>query len=418
MKLSSIIFAAIVATLSISSCEPAELDQQEHEPTPGIPYDLTKSQSEMVTEGNAFAFNLLNKVTEDSKINGKDFIFSPLSISFVLGALNNGATGQTSEEILSAIGFDGRTSDDINGYCRSILEGCPGVDELVKLKMANAVFAKEGFELKKSFITALSEYYDAFVRSMEFDIKALEAINSWCNEQTEGMIPQILEEIPAEACLFALNSIYFKGDWTVKFEKSETRKRTFTNIDGSTGEISMMHSEEIFEYSSNDIWATARLPYGNGSYSMYVLLPHEDRSMDDVLAVLDSQTWENEKNMMRAARLDMMIPSFETETNLELKDIMRKLGMERAFEPWNAEFKELSASSTDTYLGLLLQKSKIIVNEEGTEAAAVTIGGAFTTALPPSEPQTVNFHADRPFFYIIQEKSSNAIFFIGAKVRS
>lgn len=418
MKRSSIIFATVVAVLSFSSCEPISPDEQKHEPMPCIPYDLTKSQSEMVSEGNAFAFNLLSKVSEDGNIKGKDFMFSPLSISFVLGALNNGATGQTSEEILSAIGFEGRTSDDINGYCRSILDGCPGVDELVKVKMANTVIVKEGFELKNSFCTALSEYYDAYVRSMAFDSKALEAINNWCNEQTEGMIPQILEEIPEEACLFTLNSIYFKGNWTVKFKKSETRKRTFTNIDGSSGEIPMMHMEDMFEYSSNDIWATARLPYGNGSYSMYVLLPHQDRSLDDVLAVLDSQTWENEKNMMRAARLNLMLPSFDTETTLKLKDIMRNLGMVRAFDSFYAEFNEMFDSSDHTYLGLLLQKSKIIVNEEGTEAAAVTIGGEMTTAVPPSEPQTVSFHADRPFIYIIQEKSSNAIFFIGAKVKA
>ena len=116
MKRSSIIFATVVAVLSFSSCEPISPDEQKHEPMPCIPYDLTKSQSEMVTEGNTFAFNLLSKVSEDGNIKGKDFMFSPLSISFVLGALNNGATGQTSEEILSAIGFEGRTSDDINGY--------------------------------------------------------------------------------------------------------------------------------------------------------------------------------------------------------------------------------------------------------------------------------------------------------------
>jgi len=372
----------------------------------------------MVSEGNAFAFNLLSEVSEDGNIKGKDFMFSPLSISFVLGALNNGATGRTSEEILSAIGFEGRTSDDINGYCRSILDGCPGVDELVKVKIANAVIAKEGFNLKNSFSTTLSEYYDAYVRSMTFDSRALEAINSWCSEQTEGMIPQILEDIPEDACLFTINSIYFKGDWTVKFAKSDTRTRSFTNIDGSSGQIPMMHMEEIFEYSSNDIWATARLPYGNGSYSMYVLLPHEDRNVDDVMAALDSQTWENEKNMMSAARLDLMLPSFETETNLKLKDVMKDLGMVRAFDPFHAEFHEIFENPEDTYLGLLLQKSKIIVNEDGTEAAAVTIGGNCTTSVPPSEPQTISFHADRPFIYIIQERSSNAIFFIGAKVKA
>lgn len=417
MRLTEILCSMAVASLCLWSCEKADPIKKAE---PGTPYILTKAQIEMVKGVNVFAFNLLDKVSEDSDFEGKDFMVSPHSISFVLGALNNGATGQTSQEILSALGYQGCSTDDINEYNRYILQGCPGVDNLVKIQMANAVFVKEGYEFKEGFSNAMTDYYDAYVKSLKFDSNALKEINGWCNEKTEGLIPQIIESIPDQACLFALNSIYFKGDWANKFDKSDTKRSTFMNIDGTSSSAWMMHMEDLFDYSSNDLWATVRLPYGNGSYSMYILLPHEGETVSDMIDALDFTTWENEKNNMRSRRVDLKIPSFETETDINLIDIMKSLGMERAFDAAEAEFGEMfRLTQGNIYLGLLKQKSRIILNEEGTEAAAVTIGGAFDTAMPPTvESEVVRFHADRPFVYLIQEKSSNAIFFIGAKVRS
>lgn len=408
---------AASAALILSSCEPAE---PQHEPMPIQPIELTKAQDEMVDNGNVFAFNLIKTVSESDELQGKDFMVSPLSISFVLGALNNGATGQTSEEILSAIGFEGSTANDINEYCKTILQGCPNVDDLVDMKIANAVVLKEGYEMKKGFGNALADYYEAYVRTMKFDSKAVEAINDWCDEHTEGMIPEIIKKIPDGACLFALNALYFKGEWANKFEKKDTEKADFTNIDGSTSKIQMMQKEDWFDYTSNDLWATVRLPYGNGSYGMYVLLPHEGKSIYDVIEALDGETWEATRRKMYGNKVNLKLPSFETETSIDLREIMKALGMKRAFDPSKAEFGEMLVKTNgNLYLGLLLQKSKITVNEEGTKAAAVTMGGMVDSAAgPPAEPEIINFHADRPFIYLIQENSSNAIFFIGTKVRS
>ena len=416
MRLLNLIAAITIAALALSACEPAE---QEHKPMP-IPLNLTKAQEEMVDEGNSFAFDLLEAVSENEKFEGEDFMVSPLSISFVLGALNNGASGLTSEEILSSIGFEGSTANDINEYCKTILQGCPNVDDLVDMKIANAVVLKEGYEMKKGFGNALADYYEAYVRTMKFDSKAVEAINSWCDEHTEGMIPEIIKTIPDGACMFALNAIYFKGEWANKFEKKDTEKADFTNIDGSTSKTQMMQKEDWFDYTSNDLWATVRLPYGNGSYGMYVLLPHEDKSINDVIEALDGETWEATRRKMYGNKVNLKLPSFETETSIDLREIMKALGMKRAFDPLKAEFGEMLVKTNgNLYLGLLLQKSKITVNEEGTKAAAVTMGGMVDSAAgPPAEPEIINFHADRPFIYLIQENSSNAIFFIGTKVRS
>ena len=417
MKTRHIILTTAVVTLAISSCEPAETP---HDPMPIQPIELTKAQDDMVSEGNVFAFDLIGAVINEKEFSDKDFMVSPLSISFVLGALNNGATGQTSEEILSAIGFEGSTANDINEYCKTILQGCPNVDDLVDMKIANAVVLKEGYEMKKGFGNALADYYEAYVRTMEFDSKAVEAINSWCDEHTEGMIPEIIKKIPDGACMFALNALYFKGEWANKFEKKDTENADFTNIDGSTSKIQMMQKEDWFDYTSNDLWATVRLPYGNGSYGMYVLLPHEGKSIYDVIEALDGETWEATRRKMYGNKVNLKLPSFETETSIDLREIMKALGMKRAFDPSKAEFGEMLVKTNgNLFLGLLLQKSKITVNEEGTKAAAVTMGGMVdSSAGPPVEPKIINFHADRPFIYLIQENSSNAIFFIGTKVRS
>ena len=198
----------------------------------------------------------------------------------------------------------------------------------------------------------------------------------------------------------------------------KAQRMTETSIDGTSGKVKMMHAEGSFEHSSNHIWSTVKLPYGNGSYSMYILLPHEDKTVSDVISALDGKAWKMEKNTMGTKTVDLKLPAFETATEVNLVNIMKSLGMTRAFDPYHAEFNEmLELPDGSLYLGLLKQKSKIKVNEEGTEAAAVTVGGFFANSVqPPAEH--VTFHADRPFIYLIQEQSSNAIFFIGTKVRS
>ena len=406
---------AASAALILSSCEPAE---PQHEPMPIQPLELTKAQGEMVSNGNAFAFDLIKAVSESDELQGKDFMVSPLSISFVLGALNNGATGQTSEEILSAIGFEGSTANDINEYCKTILQGCPNVDDLVDMKIANAVVLKKGYEMKQGFSNALADYYEAYVRTMKFDSKAVEAINDWCDEHTEGMIPEIIKKIPDGACMFALNAIYFKGEWTDKFEKKDTEKADFTNIDGSTSKTQMMQKEDWFDYTSNDMWATVRLPYGNGSFSMYVVLPDEGVDFNDFIASLDSEVWNDVLTSTGGYHeVRFKMPKLDVECSFDLIDMMKDLGVRKAFSPDEAEFTEMCYNvRQNLYLGLLKQKSRIIVDESGTKAAAVTIGGMESMA-PPSDDQPIIFHADRPFIYLIQENNTGTIYFIGAKLR-
>ena len=209
------------------------------------------------------------------------------------------------------------------------------------------------------------------------------------------------------AVSYLLNAIYFKGTWMDKFNKDQTKEEPFNG----KGKVMMMQQSHKFRYADNDLYQSVRLPYGNGAYCMTVLLPHEDKSIEDVLNSLNSKSWADNNYQMREYIVDLKLPRFETTTDMELNKIMKALGVARAFTR-EAEFDEFC--KTPTQIGLMKQVAKIKLDEEGTEAAAVTVIETMKTSAAPRRPERVEFHADRSFLYVITEQSTGAIFFIGA----
>ena len=194
-----------------------------------------------------------------------------------------------------------------------------------------------------------------------------------------------------------------KGAWANKFDKSQTRNEAFNG--GST--VPMMHQQTTLTYGESDNCQMLSLPYGNGAYRMTVLLPREGSTVADVLEDLTADRWQ--RMPMADAEVDVKLPSFESNTDVTLNDIMSQLGMPKAFTDF-AEFPDFC--NVPTRIGLMKQVARIKVDEAGTEAAAVTVIGMVTTAISP-EPRLVTFHATRPFLYVISERSTGAIFFIG-----
>ena len=172
----------------------------------------------------------------------------------------------------------------------------------------------------------------------------------------------------------------------------------------------MMHQEHEFNYTETDDCQALRLPYGNNAYHMTILLPKEGKTINDLLKTLTTSTWQRYQQMGHAI-VDVKLPRFESQSDLGLIGIMSELGMPRAFDPYLAEFPNFC--NVPTYIGLMKQVAKIKLNEEGTEAAAITVIGMKNTSVAPSEPQHVKFFATRPFLYVISEQSTGAIFFIG-----
>jgi serine protease inhibitor len=380
--------------------------------------ELTKEEKQLVKNNNDFAFRLFNQVRnpETSNLNPKgSMVLSPLSITYALGMVNNGAVGQTQQEISDVLGFDDVSAQ--NEFCLKMtneLLATGLMDRTTKANISNTIFVNKGmgWQLKPDFTNNANHYYYASPQDRDFtDGETRDVINQWASDHTEGMIKEVLSEPEFNpfAVSYLLNAIYFKGMWSNPFKAEDTKDEPFAGGDP----VPMMHNKNVsLEYAENANYQTVRLPYGNGSYRMQVFLPREGKTVDDVLASLTADhslltTYYSHYDV------DLKLPRFGTDTDVMLKGIMSALGMPTAFSPVDADFSNLceenDLAEENIYIGMMKQVAKIEVNEEGTEAAAVTVIGYETTGMP----KTATFHADRPFLYVISEQSTGIIFFMG-----
>jgi serpin B len=210
-----------------------------------------------------------------------------------------------------------------------------------------------------------------------------------------------------------LNAIYFNGIWSKKFNDNGTKLRNFRKIDGSNIEVPMMSKEDTLEYAFNDLFQAIRLPYGNKQYNMVVVLPSEGKSSKDVIDELNAENWNNwMKSFANEDHVVVQMPRFKFAFNLELKEALKKMGMEQAFSPALSDFSGISGDP-DLFISSVIHKSYIDVNETGTEAAAVTAITFTTTSVGPEPVKKIYFIVDKPFVFAITEKDTGAILFIG-----
>ena len=403
----------LMMAMTTAGCSKSDDDSTPDEPLPNENNDrkdisLTRSEQELVNSNNDFAFNLFRQVSSP-----KSEIVSPISITYALGMLNNGAAGETQAEINKVLGFGETGADDINAFCQKMLTEAPNLDKLTKVMIANTIYMNQGYQLKPDFITKAKTFYDAEPETRNFaDGKTRDVINKWGSDHTEGMIPEVLkaEAFDPTAVSYLLNAIYFKGAWAEKFDKANTKDETFKTEAGGEKQVPMMHQEHEFNYTENETCQALCLPYGNNAYRMTILLPKGGKTISDVAKTLTKETWQRYKYMGNAI-VDVKLPRFESQSDVDLNGIMAALGMPRAFDPNLADFTNFC--NVPTYIDMMKQVAKIKLNEEGTEAAAVTIIDMVELSAMPSEPRRVNFHATRPFLYVISELSTGAIFFIG-----
>ena len=385
------------------------------------PVALTEEQKVFANDNNKFTLNFLKTVSKTDR-SGKSFVYSPLSITYVLGMVNDAATGTTEEELEQTLGFHQGGIKAVNEYCKNLIDNLPLTDPDVTLNIANAIFLNQDYKLKELFQQDMKTYYDAKAEAMDFSSpQTLSKINGWCNDKTKGMIPKILDEVNPDMVSYLLNAIYFKADWTSKFDAKNTQNEDFTTEKGKK-KLPLMHQTVEILYMKNDTYAAVDIPYSNRMWSMTVMLPEEGKTTDDVINLLAEKGWSSDyaSNPMSAARsyeVDLKIPRFETSSDTEdidkgLIGLLKQMGINMVF---NCEFAQIPNMCDDpVYISMMRQKAKIKVNEEGSEAAAVTIAGLEKcTSAGPSEPLRAIFHANRPFVYVIREASSGVILFVG-----
>lgn len=385
------------------------------------PVRLTAEQTVFANDNNAFTLNFFQSL--NGKMKNRSIVCSPLSITYVLSMVNDGATGTTEQELEQTLGFHKGGIQAVNDYCKNLIDNLPHVDEKVQLNIANAIFVNDKYQLKKQFQQDMANYYDAKAEALDFSSPStLDRINGWCDEKTRRMIPTILERVEPRTVSYLLNAIYFNADWASMFEKNETREEVFTTPDGET-RVPLMHQNVYMNYLRNDQYAAVSIPYGNGQWMMTVMLPEDGKTTDDVISSLAASGWSTDflKNPLREARryaVDLKLPRFETAFDTDdgggLIELLKGMGIRRAFDGNSAEIPNMCENG-DLYISMMKQKAKIKVNEEGSEAAAVTIAGLnFLSAVADTqEPPKATFHANRPFVYVIHEQSSGVILFVG-----
>jgi serpin B len=385
---------------------------------------LTDVQKQAVSRNNDFAFNFYRAMSQTEELKSKSNIVSPLSLTYVLGMLNAGATGQTGSEILKLLGFGEGDSQTVNELCKELIDNAPGVDNAVTLRLANlvATASNHSFTLADDYSQTVKGYYDCEATSLDFNSQtAVDYINGWCKEKTEGMIPSIVSKKEIESAVLALlNAVYFKAPWTNPFNKEETRDMSFTRENGEKQNLPMMHRDNALFYAPGDIFKTLGLSYGSGkNWTMYILLPNEGKTVNDVLSSLSAKMWAEytyAASMFSESGLttmvDVLLPRFKTENSSNLNDVIAGMGAPSMFLP-RQEFSRISPTAKDFFVSLVKQNAAIEVTEEGSEAAAVTAAIICTALGDEGGSYMPEFHADHPFVYLIQEASSGAIFFIG-----
>ena len=376
---------------------------------------LTDAERSLVQHNSDFAFNLF-RLTRDAESH----VISPLSITYALGMLNNGAEGITREEINNVLGnVDTSSPDVINQFCRKMLTESALLDENTRVSIANTIYFngdRKDISLKSAFKEAAATYYDASPSVLSFrDPASLGIINQWVSDQTDGMIRDLLKPEDMKdpnLVSFLLNAICFKGAWTNPFEKEYTQSAAFGYDKERTAML--MWQMNDFRYAENDLYQSVILPYGNGAYQMSLFLPREGKTLDDLLAAMNGSNWNTAEYKYNSVHL--ALPRIETDTNQNLKDVMAALGMKNAFLEYDGhgflDFCYFGNDETDSdpcWISMMRQKAHLKLDEKGTEAAAATVISMADKAMAES----VSFIADHPFIYIISEHSTGTIFFIG-----
>ena len=372
---------------------------------------LSDAQHEMVNNNNSFAFSLYNKTMG---MNSR--VVSPLSVTYLMSMLANGADGETQQQILATLGWAGEgiqqpSLQDINDYSRMLIEKTARLDKAVTVEIANYVAVNKEFKLNSKFQKSVERDYKAGVESLNFTSPStLKRINDWCNDRTHGMIPSIINELDPDAVSYLMNAIYFNGTWKDKFSKEETKQEMFRGYTRDIQYVDMMHRHGEYFYADGDGYSAVSIPYGNGAFRMTVILPTEGSFLRDVMASMDGGKFQALQRSMEKCNVDLKIPRFTTEEDLPLNDIISALGAPLIFSP-QADFSQFARG--DFYVSKMFQKAKIEVSEEGTKAAAVTAAIMMMSAVRPEKKRNVVFHADSPFAYIISENSTGSIYFMG-----
>jgi serine protease inhibitor len=370
--------------------------------------DLSSAEKSIVQSGEDFGIQLFKELNSPDE----NIFISPLSVSMALGMTLNGADGETKSAMQKTLGFENLSEEEINSSYQSLISLLQSMDHKVVFQIANSIWYRLGFSVEPTFIDINQKYFCAAVRGLDFSSAAAPGtINAWASENTAGKIDKIIDSIDPETMMFLINAIYFNGDWTYEFDKDKTRADVFYKSTSDKVSCTLMNQQNEFAYLSRSDLQAIDLPYSNGQFSMLVLLPQPDVSIDDVVQNLSAQSIAGILSDLAKAKGSLYLPKFKMRYDKSLNDVLAKMGMSVAFSPSAADFTRINKEG-GLYISDVRHNSYIDVDEQGTEAAAVTVVEVVGTSIGGPSAGFI-MRVDRPFLFLIHERHSNTVLFIG-----
>ncbi len=410
--------AAVAALTAATACSTSPTEgQPSNAPTAltALPRALTASEIKVRDAANAFAFALWSRINTAQR--DTNVFVSPLSASFALGMTLNGAAGQTADQMRVALQFGAATFPEINAGYKSLVALLTSLDPGVQMQIANSIWYRQEFPFRQAFFDTTKAYFDATVRGLNFTDRAasLSAINGWVNTATAGRIPTVLDDIKSHQVMFLINAIYFKGSWRLKFDRALTMPATFHSAVGASQPMQLMYRLDSLSYTESATYQAADLPYGNTAFTMTVLLPKPGTDVESLAASLTPVAWQTLTSSFRTQKVEFYLPRLTLRYERRLNGDLQALGMIVPFVPDGADFTGMAAApvGNQLYIDFVKQNTFVDVNEEGTEAAAVTTVGIGATSMPVYPVMRV----DRPYLFVLRERLTGTVLFMGKIVR-
>lgn len=368
------------------------------------PAPTDKSVSASFTD---FGFNIYRELLRQR--SGKNIFISPTSIAMAISMVYNGAEKDTASAMAAVLKMNGVSIENTNKQCKSLMNSLKTADPSVELSVANSLWCRKGVLFNEQFIRRVKDSFAAVVS----DQMNAAAMNGWVSKNTKGRIVKIIDSVPTNAVMYVINAVYFKGQWSTRFDKKLTRALDFHISADKTKKHPMMSRKGKYLYYKGDTFQAVSIPYGKKRLSMFVFLPDPKSSLRDFHSRLSTSNWN--KWMSNFSEYDgtLLLPRFKCEYEAELNNSLKSLGMASAFDPATADFSGISKEKL--YISRIKHKTYVDVNEEGTEAAAVTSTEMKMTSLIDAE-KSFKMTVDRPFFFAIVDTRDSSVLFMGSVI--
>lgn len=394
-----ILFSAFILSIAYS-CKKDEKKNQ------GYDFSDLKSQT-VINNSNSFGFDLLKQVNSSEAIDN-NFMISPTSVALALAMTYNGSSGQTKEAFEQIFHLQGMSTTDINNVFSNLMNHLITNDPGLLLQIANSIWYRNTFYVQQSFLDTNTFYYNSIVSPLDFNNPASkDIINNWVASNTNNKITSIIDEIDPQTVMFLINAIYFNGLWKYSFNPQSTIQNSFTLENGSIIQVPFMVNDNNYNFYSNSLFNAIELPYMNNKMSMIVFLPTDEKTVTDIIDSLSTSYLNNCLQSFTIQNKILQLPKFEFEYKNILNDELVAMGLGVAFDGGSADFSRINTLE-QLFISKVVHKTYIKVNEEGTEAAAVTSVEIGVTSFPSNY-----FTVNKPFLFMIRDIKSGAIVFTG-----